>query len=278
MVEKIAFIGGGNIAKSVIASLLKSGFDARKIIVSSRGQENLTQLVQDFGVLQAKNNSDAVLFADVVVFAVKPYMMKSVCEEVAGVINTKKSLVISLATATRLEDIQLWLGNNNLAIVRTMTNTAAAVNMATTALYSAGALSSIQKNSVECIFKAMGSFFWVDQESDINSYSPLIGCGPAYLYLMIEALQLAAIKQGISPLVARKVALDVIRGAAELAKQTNIPVEELRQKVTTPKGVTETSLVPLLAGNYFNLYEIAFKKGIERCNELEQTLHQTARL
>lgn len=278
MLEKIAFVGGGNITMSLIVSLLKNGFDAKKIIVSSRGQERLTQLVQGLGVIKAENNSEAVQFADIVILAVKPQMMKSVCEEIADIINKKSPLVISLATATRVEDIHFWFGNNKLSIIRTMTNLATAVNMGTTALYSATSLSSTQKNSIDCIFKATGSCFWVDQESDINKYSPLIGCGPAYLYLLIEALQLAAIKQGIPPLVAKKIALEAIRGAAELAKQSNIPVEDLRQKVTTPKGVTETSLKPLLAGNYFNLFETAFKKGIERCNEIEETLHLTARL
>lgn len=278
MLEKIAFVGGGNITSSLIVSLLKNGFDAKKIIVSSRGQEKLTKLVQDFGVMKAEKNTDAVLFADIVILAVKPQMMKCVCQELANIINTKKPVVISLATGTRLEDIQFWFGSHTHAIVRTMTNTATAVNMGTTALYSAASLSSIQKNSIECIFKATGSYLWVDQESDLNKYSPLIGCGPAYLYLLIEALQLAAIKEGIPPLIAKKIALEVISGAAELAKQSNHPVEDLRQKVTTPNGVTEASFKPLLSGNYFNLFENAFKKGIERCNEIEETLHNTARL
>lgn len=267
----IAFIGGGNITRCMLSGLLKKHHHLRSHIqVSNRGQEKLANLASEFGVRAAKSNSDAVQNADIVFLSVKPQFVREVCFEISTLVNYKKPLVVSLVTATCIEDIAASLKVEQLGIVRTMTNTAISVEKGTTAMFANSFVTEMQKKIVEEIFNAVGSAFWVEKELEINAFSPLIGCGPAYLFLLVEAMQKAAIARGIPEPLATRVALDCVYGAAELAKQSNTPVEELRKRVTTPNGVTERALKPIMEANYFNLFFRAFEEGEKRCNEIEE--------
>ncbi len=265
----IAFVGGGNMTRCIANGLIKNNFPPQSIIVSNRGQEKLELLAKELGVQIAKTNTAAIAAANIVVLAIKPQYVKNVCQEISAIVNGQRPLIISLATATSIASIGSWLANDQLSIVRTMSNTATNIGMGTTALFANAYTNAEQKSVTEAIFAAIGSTFWVNQETDLNTYAPLIGCGPAYLYLLIEAIQNAAIKQGIPEHIAVKMALDVICGASELAKRSNIPVEILRQQVTTPNGVTEASLKPIMAAQYFNLFEQAFVQAKKRCIEIE---------
>lgn len=267
-----AFIGSGTITRSLLSGLSKKGYPFQQIIVSNRSQEKLIRMADEFGVRIAKNNAEAVMNADIAILAIKPQFTKGVCEELSIVLKNKKPLIISLVSATQLKDISTWIAADNLAMIRTMTNTATAVGMGTTALFANNFVTPHQKTLAETFFNAAGSSFWVKQESDLNVFSPLVGCAPAYLFLLIEAIQKAAVARGIPEELARKIALETICGAAALAKQSNTPVEELRRQVTTPKGITESSLKPLLAGDYFQLFEKAFEEAEKRCNEIETAL------
>ncbi len=271
--KRIAFIGAGNITRFMLSGLLNGGYTADSIVVTNRSQEKLKLLVEEYKVRAITTNSEAVESSDIVILAVKPQIVKDVCRETAEVIRNKKPLIISLATATRLDDIASWLGDKNLQIIRTMSNLTMSVGMGTTAMYANSNATPENKLLAENIFNATGNSFWVSQESDINTLSPLIGCSPAYLFLLVEAMQQAAIDRGVPEHIAEKVALDSILGAAQLAKKSEFKVSELRKKVTTPNGVTEAALKPILLGNYFNLFTTAFKEAIMRCNEIEETVH-----
>lgn len=275
MFWNITFIGGGHITRSILGGLLRR-YPQKKITVSNRGPEKLALLVSEFGVNAAKTNPLAVEIADVVILAVKPQSIRAVCEETAAVVRNRKPLVILLTAPARLDDISSCFGVGDLGIVRTMTNTATSICLGTTAMFANQCVTLEQKKIAETIFNAVGSAFWVDKEVDLNTFAPLIGCAPAYLFLLVEAMQKAATERGISEVLAEKVSLDVIYGAAELAKQqsSTSSVMELRSRVTTPGGITESALDPLLRGGYFGLFRQAFEAAERRCTEIEETFHQ----
>lgn len=272
----IAFIGGGNIARALVKGLLKNNYPRENIVVSDPNQLTLTNFIKSLGVTIAKTNSEAIKRANVVALAVKPQIVQTVCLETQEIVKNTKPLIVSLAAATRLEDISYWLGVEDLGIVRTMTNLSTSVGMGTTAMFPNKFITPSQKKQTEIIFNATGSSFWVDKESDLNMLTPLIGCGPAYLFLLVEAMQKAAIARGIPESLAIKFALETVCGASELAKQSNISVEEMRRNVTTPNGATERSLEPIMRANYFKLFEQAFEQAEKRCNEIEETNHANA--
>lgn len=273
MLEKltIAFIGGGNITHAMAGGLIKNKHPKHKIVVSDPNLQRLSVLVKDLGVAVVKQNSEAIYQADIVALAVKPHVVKDVCLETVEAINRKKPLVISLAAATCVGDIFGWFGVEGLGIVRTMTNLATSVGKGTTAMFPNQFITPSQRTTAQAIFDATGKSVWIEKESDFNRYSPLIGCGPAYLFLLIEALQKAAVSRGIPEPLAAQLALSVVFGAAELARGSTLSPEALRQSVTTPKGLTEASLKPIIGGNYFKLFEQAFEEAEKRGSEIEET-------
>ena len=267
----IAFIGGGNMTHSLLKGMLQKGYSPESIIVSNRTQEKLSALVDALGVRGAGSNTDAAKTADILVLAVKPQFIKAVCEEIAETVavNRKKPLVISLATAIPIANIATWLSTNSLGIVRSMTNSAISIGLGTTALFANASLTAEQKSISEALFNTVGSAFWVSKETDLNKLTPLLGSGPAYLYLLIEVLEQIAISEGINASLAAQITIDMMVGASALAKQSNKSVDALRKCVTTPNGVTAAALKPLLENNRFSdLVKESFQAALNRCNNI----------
>ena len=265
----VAFIGAGNMTRCLIQGLLNKGYPKESIVVSNRGHDKLAHLVHDVGVRRAQSNLAAALSATVIILSVKPHFVKEVCQEIATS-ALQKPLIISLATAITVEDIATWLGVKNLGIVRVMTNIAIRIGLGTTALFANPALTAAQKKTTDTIFNAVGSSFWAPNERDLNTLTPLIGCAPAYMYLLIEALEKAAVSHGIPAPLAAQLSVDVLLGASQLASQAKQSPEALRHSVTTPNGVTAAALAPLLKNNHFyTLFQASFAAALERCNEME---------
>lgn len=267
---RIAFLGGGNMTRYLVSGLINESYPRQNIIVSNRGQQKLLSLVKDFDIIPAESNSKAVEAADLVILSVKPQFIKDVCLDTAEAISIKKPLIISLATATRINDITTLLGVDDLPVIRIMTNLSVSVGKGTTAMYANPFVTMKQRTIAESIFNATGNSLWLATESDLNTYTALIGCSPAYLFILIEAMEKAAESRGIPKALATKIAIEAVYGASELAKSSTIPIRELRQKITTPNGVTEHSLKPIIAGNYFKLFEQAFEQAENRCHQIEE--------
>ncbi|HYF98176.1 MAG TPA: NAD(P)-binding domain-containing protein, partial [Coxiellaceae bacterium] len=148
----IAFIGGGNMTNCLATALIKKGYPTDCIIVSSRDQTKLTDLTTRLSLKMAKTNSEAIADADIVILAVKPSVIKTVCEETAAAIAIKKPLIISLATGINVTSMATWLGNDKLGIVRTMSNTPTKVGLGMTVLFANEAVTEEQRKDIENIF------------------------------------------------------------------------------------------------------------------------------
>lgn len=269
MRSKIAFIGGGNIARSLIGGCIKKNYPPQNIKVSDKNEEQLNALTEDFGIRSAQNNQEAVKDADILVLAVKPQIVPEVAFELASVIQISKPLIISLAPGIRIENFEEWLGQD-VGIIRTMTNLSSKVGKGSTVLFANAVTTSYQKELAEAFFNMSGTSIWLNKEEDINKTTPIIGCGPAYFYLLAEAMEKATIDLGISAEIASELSRSVSIGAAHMLEKGNISPVELRKMITTPKGVTDSSINYLLDNNFFPMFKQAFQIAEKRSSELGQ--------
>jgi pyrroline-5-carboxylate reductase len=239
--SRLAFIGGGNMARSLVGGLIADGWDPGRIRVADPDPQQTDQLAQRFSVTTTQDNHTALQLADAVVLAVKPQVIKSVVGELAEVIAAQRPLVISIAAGIRATTLRGWLGMDT-AIVRTMPNTPALVQSGATALFANPAVSEEQRNLAESVLRAVGLTLWVDDEDLMDAVTALSGSGPAYFFLFMEALQDAGTDLGLPVETARLLTLQTAFGAAKMALESTEDAAALRQRVTSPGGTTERAL------------------------------------
>lgn len=268
---KIGFIGGGNMAASLIGGLIADGTTPSQIRVTDPVAERGQSLQQQFAIQLATSNTALVAESDVVVLAVKPQVLREVCRQIAVAAAEKHPLIISVAAGIRIGDIDRWLGDDN-AIVRTMPNTPALVQCGATALYANGRVDERQREIAERIMRAVGLTQWLENEPLMDAVTALSGSGPAYFFLVIEALEQAGCKLGLSAESSRVLALQTAFGAAKMALESSDSVEELRRRVTSPGGTTERAIGVLEEGDLCGLFERALTAARDRAQEMAEEL------
>ena len=271
---KIAFIGGGNITRAFVTGLIAFNYSPDCIWVSDPSQDHLDFLHQTFGVHTCKNNIEAVEEADILVLAVKPTVIPNVCNEIKGIIKKTPKLIISVAIGATTALMQQWLDHNQQPLIYAMPNTAAAIGSGATGLYANAWVTPEQKNIAEALFRSVGVTLWVNNESDINIVCALSGSGPAYIFLMMEALQKAGTAFGLEAKTAQLLTDQMVLGAAKMALEAGKPVEQLRQAVTSPQGTTEAALKVLQEGNLMLLIEKTIAAAITRAEQITLSLSQ----
>jgi pyrroline-5-carboxylate reductase len=265
--QNIAFIGAGNMATALIKGLIAKACPCAKIWAADPNHEQLNLLAKDTGINTSSDNETAIKNADIVVLAVKPQQMKDVLKPLQGLLAEKDVLLISIAAGISIKTLES-LSSNTQAIVRCMPNTPALVEAGASALYANDVTSEEQKQQAQDILAAVGSVCWLQDESDIDTVTALSGSGPAYFFLFIEALQNAAIEQGLDPDIAKSLALQTAFGAAKLAQSGDGDVAELRRKVTSPGGTTEAALAQFEKDNFSQIIARAVATAKARSEEL----------
>lgn len=269
----IAMIGAGNMGSSLILGLINSGHSADKIWASDTDEKKLADLSQRFNIQTTMDNAKAVEVSDIVIFAVKPQIFSSVAKSLQTAIRTRRPLVISIAAGIRTANIEKWLGGKT-AIVRAMPNMPALIGCGATGLYANPDVNDTQRNQAESILRAVGVIVWLSKEALIDTVTALSGNGPAYFFLVMEILQLAAEDLGLEKDTARLLTLQTALGAARLAIESGKPLEELRRNVTSPGGTTEKALSVLQANNIKDLFKQALEAGKIRSEELAEMMGQ----
>lgn len=237
---KITFIGAGNMAKAIIGGLLAEGYSRADIIAAGPRQESLDQVASEFDISVTTDNAAAATGANVVVLAVKPQMLKEVCQGLVEALD-HKPLVISLAAGITTDSISHWLGGKH-PIVRCMPNTPSQARAGASGLFANAQVSDAHKSITNAILGAVGIVQWVNDEALINAVTAVSGSGPAYFFLVMEAMIDAGVQQGLTREAARELTLQTALGAAILAKQSDVDIGELRRRVTSPKGTTEQAI------------------------------------
>ena len=269
--RKIGFIGGGNMAASLIGGLISDDCLAANIWVSEPDAERRQALADRYGLNVTADNAELVAAVDVVVLAVKPQVLHTVCDGIRDTVSTHRPLVMSVAAGIRSGDIDRWLGGEN-AIVRTMPNTPALVKSGATALHGNERVSAAQRELAEAIMRAVGLTLWLDEEPQMDAVTALSGSGPAYFFLIIELLQQSGVKLGLSADTARLLALQTAFGAAKMALESPDDSTALRARVTSPGGTTERAVTILEEGGIRELFERALGGACDRAAELADQL------
>jgi pyrroline-5-carboxylate reductase len=269
--SKLTFIGGGNMATSLISGLIADGYDNSLITVSDPDSEKLSQLAARFGIHTEPDNREAVAAAEMIVLAVKPQIMEQVARGLAETIQQTTPLVISIAAGVKGQILRDWLGGN-VALVRSMPNTPAMIQSGATGLYAGPGVTDEQRDMAETVLRAVGLTRWVEDEAQMDAVTAVSGSGPAYFFLVMEAMEEAAESMGLDHETARLLVLQTALGAARMAMESSDSPAVLRQKVTSPGGTTERALGLFEDGGIRELFKQALKGAEKRSEELSNML------
>jgi pyrroline-5-carboxylate reductase len=270
--HNIAFIGGGNMARSIIGGLITEGWPQENISVSDPDPSQL-EIIQKYyaRVRTTQNNHICAKQADVIFFAVKPQALREAAKDISGIQVDDATLIISIAAGVRCTTISTWLGRD-CALVRCMPNTPAVVGSGATGLYANALVSDEQHDTAERILRTVGLTLWFDAEALLDAVTALSGSGPAYFLLIMEAMQSAGAKLGLSREAARLLTLQTAFGSAKLALESSEDVTTLRARVTSPGGTTERAIEQLERGDIRNVFERAMNSAFARSIELADEL------
>lgn len=271
----ICFIGAGNMSISLIGGLIASGYPKDKIRATDPSEARRHEVTQTMGIHCDEDNIEAAENADIIVLAVKPQILESVCQQLAETFQKKRPLVISIAAGVRSTDIDYWLGKN-MAIVRTMPNTPALIRSGATGLFANSAVSKAQKEQAEHILRAAGITVWVPKETDLDIVTAISGSGPAYYFLFMEAMQQAGQKLGLDEATARLLTIQTAFGAAKMALESPDDCATLRQKVTSPNGTTEKAIQSFESHQLREIVEEAMNAAKDRAISLANELGSTS--
>lgn len=267
----IGFIGGGNMARSLAKGLLTNGWGRDYLLISDFDPDARQRLQESLQIETLSSNVELAERADIIVLAVKPQVLKSVTEEIAKTVKTRQPLLISIAAGVRSADLQKWLGGD-VALVRAMPNTPALVGAGASGLYAGAGVSTEQRDEAETILRAAGIVVWVADEALMDVVTALSGSGPAYFLLVMEALEAAAVAQGMDADTARLLTLETAFGAAKMALEDGEAPAVLRERVTSPGGTTEQAIKSLETNNIRAAFEQALVAATERSRELAELL------
>ena len=258
-------------AASLIGGLT-SAEPSAEILVAEPNAEQREQLSQQFDIQTTEDNTDT-LKADVVILAVKPQLLQIVCRALSKTLrqSDKQPLFISIAAGVRSVDIDRWLGGDQ-AIVRCMPNTPALLQTGATGLYANQQVDDSQKTLAKNILQAVGITLWVNKEEELDAVTAVSGSGPAYFFLLMEAMQQAGTKLGLEAETAEKLVLQTALGAALMADNSNVDVATLRARVTSKGGTTEQAIKSFQNAGFEKLVENALKAASDRSQSLADEL------
>ena len=271
----VGFIGAGNMARSLAGGLLKNGWSQTQVILSDPEPLQRDAIKKILGVKVEAENSAVAERADILVLAVKPQILSTVGKALASSVQKKKPLIISIAAGVRIEDIDRWLGGG-LAIVRVMPNTAALVGSGASGMHANNRVNDHMRNQAETILRAVGVTVWIDEEYLMDAVTALSGSGPAYFFLVMEALEQAAIEAGLDPKQARLLTLETAFGAAKMALEGHEEPSQLRHRVTSPGGTTEQAIAVLEEGGIRRLFRNAVQAAVSRAREIADMFGKNA--
>jgi pyrroline-5-carboxylate reductase len=259
----IAFIGAGNMASSIIGGLIESGHPAGLISAADPFPASLERLAAIAPVKLCADNAAAVADADVVIMAVKPQVMAAATNSIARAVRARRALVISIAAGVTIASMQARLGPE-AAIVRCMPNTPALLGCGASALFANARVSATQREHAEAILAAVGITCWVPDEDALDAITALSGSGPAYFFLLMEAMIDAGCELGLDRDTATAMTLQTGLGAARMAVESEVDLVELRQRVTSPGGTTERAIKSFEDNGLRRLVADALKAAADR--------------
>ncbi|MGG6342925.1 pyrroline-5-carboxylate reductase [Stenotrophomonas indicatrix] len=265
--DSIIFIGGGNMARSLIAGLIRQGVPATRIHVAEPVAGLREALATDFGVQTHDNAADAAAQGDTWLLAVKPQVLRDVCQSLQVLAQAQTPLVISIAAGITSAQLQRWLAGS-LPVVRAMPNTPALLGAGVTGLYATPSVDAQQRAQAERVLASAGRTVWIDDEAQMDSVTAVSGSGPAYVFLLAEAMEAAGIAQGLPAEAARTLVVQTLLGASRMLDEAGESPAELRRRVTSPNGTTQAAIESFQVGGFEALVGKALRAAQVRGQEL----------
>jgi pyrroline-5-carboxylate reductase len=265
MADKIAFIGAGNMARSLVGGLLRHGYQAASIVAADPDASQRSSMAA-LGVATSDSNERAVDGAASVVLAVKPQVLRSVVQNLQSALRPNQ-LLISIAAGVPSTAISKWCPGG-MGIVRCMPNTPALYGAGVTALFANERVTPLQRAAAESILAAVGDVIWVGDETAIDAVTAVSGSGPAYFFYLMEAMIEAGVALGLDEATARTLTLKTAYGAAVMANESELEPGALRRNVTSPGGTTERAISVLDDGQWKALIDKALRAAARRSVEL----------
>ncbi|GMQ45386.1 pyrroline-5-carboxylate reductase [Vibrio sp. 10N] len=267
--RKVAFIGAGNMTRSIVAGLVASGYEPNCITATNRSEAKLTALQQDYGVQVTTDNVEAAKQADVIVMAVKPQLMEEVAKPLQSVDFSNK-LVISIAAGINVARMQQMFACE-LNLIRVMPNTPSLVGKGMSGLFASPVTPDADKQFAGQLMQAVGKVCWVEQESGINDVIAAAGSAPAYFFLFMEAIQQQAIASGFDSDSARLLVQQTALGAATMVTENpDIDLATLRQQVTSKGGTTAEAVRTFEESDIRGIVAKAMQAAVARAEEMEK--------
>jgi pyrroline-5-carboxylate reductase len=237
----ITFIGGGNMARSLIAGLVRQGTAPARIHVAEPVADLRAQLTADFGVKTYASAGEAAAQGGVWVLAVKPQVLRDVCSALADIAQAKQPLVVSIAAGISSPQLARWLGGH-AAVVRAMPNTPALDSTWSACARCASLTPAVANRPVTPAPSSAGRTVWIDDEARMDAVTAVSGSGPAYVFLLAEAMEAAGIAQGLSADASRTLVVQTLLGASRMLDESGEAPAELRRRVTSPNGTTQAAI------------------------------------
>ena len=267
----IGFIGAGNMAQALIGGILARGVSPEKVIASDPSEDCRQKLAAQ-GVRVTQENSEVVTQSNIVICAVKPQLMRQILEPLATTLSgQQKPLIISIAAGVTCELIASWIGEG-VPLVRCMPNTPALLQTGASGLFATAEVSHEQRASSEALLSAVGVVVWLDNESQIDAVTALSGSGPAYFFLILEAMIAKAVAMGLDENSARLLAQQTALGAAKMTIDSEESIDLLRARVTSPNGTTHAAIRSFEANNLMAVVAEGMQAAHDRSIELVKEL------
>lgn len=266
--NKVGFIGGGNMARAIAGGLLRGGMHATDILIAEPVPEQCGRLREElYGTMVTEDNGKVAANAEILLFAVKPQILKPVCQDIAAIVQERKPLIMSIAAGPRIDDIEEWLGGN-MRVVRVMPNQPALIDQGISALYANLQTDDEGRKLGEKIMSAVGQVVWLRDESYMDAVTAISGTGPAYFYLLIDVLIETARAFGLDATAARILAVETARGATSLAAAEKESMGSLIERVRSPGGTTTAAFEVLDARDVRGIFASAIVAARDRAATL----------
>jgi pyrroline-5-carboxylate reductase len=268
--QSILIIGAGNMGSAIASGLLAKQWPVNQITFCDHDHSRHQALSTAFPDSMIVSDPSEAAPCKIVLLAVKPYDMQSVCLNLSTIDLPADTLFISIAAGVPVSAFREWLGHQAV-IVRCMPNTPAAIGLGMTGLYSSPDTNSSDIELADQILSSTGKTLWVDKETMLDAVTALSGSGPAYLFYLMECLQESATALGLSTQDSYTLTLQTMLGAAQLAQQQNIDFKTLRANVTSKGGTTEQAINCLVQNDMKKIVDSALKAACEKAGEISQS-------
>jgi pyrroline-5-carboxylate reductase len=264
---QLTIIGGGNMGRALAGGLLRSGTRPESVQVCESSPEARARLHADLGLSATSDPAAAIADANVVLLAVKPQDLRAVVELLRPALQNTYPLVLSIAAGVRIAALRDWCGAG-VPIARAMPNRPALLGAGATGIYAEHDVPSSSRALAERILKAVGAVVWVESESALDIVTALSGSGPAYFFLLADAMRQSAVDLGLDPHAARLLAMETLYGAGLQAHDSDGDLVHLRDEVTSKGGTTEAAIRSLMHAEFSATIHAALQAATRRSREL----------